>query len=55
VKAKGILKKRIKRVKVVQYFIAICNKYKLKKKTLFLSTYYFDKYLDLESIVQISA
>ena len=46
-KTKKSLKKRPRRVRVVQYYIAICNKYKLKYKTLFLAAYYYDKYMEI--------
>ena len=37
--------KNNKRIKVIEFFIGISLKYQLKKKTLFLSTYLFDRYI----------
>ena len=37
----------------MEFFHSFCGKYKLKKKTLFLSAYIYDKYL--ESLVASSS
>jgi hypothetical protein len=46
-KTKHSILKSVKRVKVVEFFNVMCTKYKLKKRTLFLSSYYYDRYQEI--------